>query len=133
LAAEAKPGLSRKEEGAVPKERWAAEQRAQDLLRSWLSPDQRRQYDEQESFDVVGGDTGRRYRIHKGIIFNIQELDDRGVQISSLCVAADRIPTGDINLAQKIALETFENGVLAVANRTCGIVWPTEQSSARRR
>jgi hypothetical protein len=60
-------------------------------------------------------------------------LDDRGVQISSLCVAADRVPTGDINLAQKIALETFENGVLAVANRTWGVVWPTEQSSASRR
>jgi hypothetical protein len=103
------------------------------LIRSWLSPEQRRQYDEQESFDVVGGDTGRRCRIHKGDVFNIRELDHRGMQIGSLCVAADGVPTGDVNLAQKIALETFENRVLAVANRTCGVVWPTEQSSARRR
>lgn len=102
-------------------ERWAAEERAQELLRSWLSPEQRRQYDERRSFEVVGNHS---YRICKGDIFNIQELDDHGIQVSALCVTADRIAMGDINLAQKIALETFENRVLAIANRTCGIVWP---------
>jgi hypothetical protein len=101
-------------------ERWAAELRAQVLLRSWLSPEQRRQYDERGSFEVIGGDTGRRYLICKGEVFNIQELDDRGNEICALCVTAASVATGDINLAQKIALETFENKVLAIANRTRG-------------
>jgi hypothetical protein len=114
-------------------ERWAAEQRAQVLLRSWLSPEQRRQYDERESFEVIGGDTGKRYRICKGDVFNIQELDERGNEIGALCVTACGVATGDINLAQKIASETFENKVLAIANRTRGVVWPTEQSAMRQR
>ena len=98
-------------------ERWAAEERGQRLLRSWLSPEQSRQYDEQGSFEVIGGDTGKRYRICKGDVFNIQELDDCGIQVSTLCVTAYGVATGDINLAQKIALETDEHGALAVANR----------------
>jgi hypothetical protein len=114
-------------------ERWAAEYRAQQLLRSWLSPEQREQYDEHASFEVVGCDTGRRYRISKGDVFNIEELDEQGGQVCTMCVTADGIPTGDVNLAQKIALETFESRVLAVANRTRGTVWPTEQSSTRQR
>jgi hypothetical protein len=95
--------------------------------------EQRRQYDERGSFEVIGGDTGKRYRICKGDVFNIQELDDRGNEIGALCVTADGVATGDINLAQKIALETFENKALAIANRTRGVVWPTEQSAMRQR
>jgi len=52
------------------------------LLREWLSPCQREQFDAQGYFDVI---------------------------------------TGDVMLAQKIALETFERRALAVANR-CLIV-----------
>jgi hypothetical protein len=48
--------------------RWAAEERSQELLRSWLSPDQRRQYAVCGSFEVVGCDTGKRYQISKGTI-----------------------------------------------------------------
>jgi hypothetical protein len=49
-----------------------------------------------------------------------------------LCLTAEGLATGDIILAQKIALETFELQVLAVANRTGPSVWPMERSSARR-
>ena len=59
-------------------ERLAAEVRGQELLRSWLSREQRGQYDRQGSFEVVGSNTGKRYRICKGDIFNVQELDDHG-------------------------------------------------------
>jgi hypothetical protein len=105
-------------------EHWAAEERAQELLRSWLSPDQREQYVARACFEVVGSDTGKRYRICKGRVFNIQELDALGVQVCAWCFTADGVATGDVNLAQKIALETFESKVLAIANRSEGCVWP---------
>ena len=105
-------------------ERLAAEMQGQELLRSWLSPEQRRQYDQRGSFEVVGSDTGKRYRICKGDIFNVQELDDRGAEVRAWCVTANGVPIGDINLAQKIALEAFESEVLRIANRCSGTVWP---------
>jgi hypothetical protein len=40
--------------------------RAQELLRSWLSLGQREQYDARGFFEVVGSDTGKRYRIYRG-------------------------------------------------------------------
>ena len=112
-------------------ERLAAEVRGQELLRSWLSPEQRRQYDQRGSFEVVGSDTGKRYRISKGDIFNVQELDDRGVQVRAWCVTANGVPIGDINLAQKIALEAFESEVLRIANRSSGTIWPSAQPLGR--
>jgi hypothetical protein len=111
-------------------DRNAAELRAQELLRCWLSPQQRAQYDTRGSFEVVGSDTGRRYRICKGSIFNIQELDADGIQVRAWCVTADRIATGDVNLSQKIALENFESEVLMIANRSEGAVWPANAASA---
>jgi hypothetical protein len=87
--------------------------------------EQLRQYDERASFEVVGSDTGKRYRICKGHIYNVQELDECGLTLCSWCIAADGIPVGDINLAQKIVLETFESEILATANRTTGNVWPS--------
>jgi len=35
-------------------------------LRQWLSPVQRAQFAEKGYFEVVGGDTGKRYRIYAG-------------------------------------------------------------------
>jgi hypothetical protein len=99
-------------------ERWAAEVRGQELLRSWLSPEQRRQYDQRGNFEVIGSDTGKRYRICKGDVFNVQELDDYGLQVRAWCVTVDGVPIGDVNLAQKIALEAFESEVLRIANRS---------------
>jgi hypothetical protein len=114
---------------------WAkAEERAQELLRSWLSPDQRKQYDVRGSFEVVGSDSGKRYRICKGRVFNVQELDDFGLVVRAWCFTVEGVATGDINLAQKIALETFENEALAIANRRGGTVWPqAERPSAEPR
>jgi hypothetical protein len=86
---------------------WMAERHARELLCSWLSPEQRRQYDARRNFEVVGSDTGKRYRICKGSVFNIQELNAEGQQVRALCFTAEGVATGDVNLAQKIALETF--------------------------
>ena len=88
------------------------------LLREWLSPDQLAQFNADGYFDVIGSDTGRRYRIHYGSSMNIDELDDRGRPRFCYCViTAARLVPGDIVLAQKIALETDERAVLALANR----------------
>ena len=95
-----------------------SEARATTLLREWLSPQQRAQFDAEGYFDVVGCDSGKRYRIHHGTSMNVHEMDDAGHSKSGWCfVPSRRLAAGDVMLAQKIALETCENGVLAVANR----------------
>jgi hypothetical protein len=102
---------------------WAAEHRAHELLRSWLSPEQREQC-ACGCFEVVGSDSGRRYRIYPGHAFNIEELDAQGGEARAWCFTAEGVATGDVNLAQKIALETFERKALAIANgRSSGSTW----------
>ena len=92
------------------------------LLRLWLSPCQREQFDGQGHFDVVGCDSGKKYRIHYGRAMNVHEIDEVGrVKMGWCFVPKGSLVTGDVMLAQKIALETFECRALAVANR-CLIV-----------
>jgi len=94
------------------------EARATTLLREWLSPQQRAQFDAEGYFDVVGCDSGKRYRIHHGTSMNVHEMDDAGHSKSGWCFAPNRrLAAGDVMLAQKIALETCEKSALAVANR----------------
>jgi hypothetical protein len=98
--------------------RWRreAEQRADTLLRRWLSPAQLVQYKRTGRFEVVGSDTGKRYRIHRYAQMNIEELDERGAYVATLCFAPEgNLPVDDIMLAQKIALETDERAVLGIA------------------
>jgi hypothetical protein len=96
--------------------RLRSEERSQDLLRLWLSPDQTQQYDKYQRFDVVGSDTGTRYRIHRGTAMNIEELTAEGYVTRRWCFAPDgAFAAGDVMLAQKIALETFELDALAIA------------------
>ena len=49
---------------------------------------------------------------------NVHEIDEAGRVKLGLCfVPKGYLVTGDVMLAQKIALETFERRALAVANR----------------
>jgi hypothetical protein len=94
------------------------EARATTLLREWLSPQQRAQFDAEGYFDVVGCDSGKRYRIHYGTSMNVHEMNDSGHSKLGWCFVPNRrLAAGDVMLAQKIALETCENSALAVANR----------------
>lgn len=94
-----------------------AEKRGVALLRSWLTPEQARQWDSRGGFDVIGCDTGTRYRITRGSSMNIHQLDSAGDVVAQWCFAPEgKMVTGDILLAQKIALETMEHDVLALAN-----------------
>jgi hypothetical protein len=94
------------------------EARGVDLLRKWLSPEQRTQFDAQRYFDVTGCDSGKRYRIHYGGTVNIHEIDDDDNLLVGWCFLPEEpLVAGDVMLAQKIALETHEDAALAVANR----------------
>jgi hypothetical protein len=94
------------------------EERSRRLLRDWLSPAQRAQFDANNYFEVTGSHTGRRYRVQFGTLSNVVELDASGQPAIGWCFVPDRaLTTGDVMLAQKIALETDEAVVLALAHR----------------
>jgi hypothetical protein len=88
------------------------------LLREWLSAEQRAQFDAKRYFDVIGCDSGRRYRIHYGVTTNVHEIGDHDRLFVGWCFQPEGLlAAGDVMLAQKIALETYEYAALAVANR----------------
>jgi hypothetical protein len=93
-------------------------ERAEGLLHAWLSPDQRASYQQFGYFDVIGSASGKRYRVGRGAIYNIRELDDRGDTVCAWCfVPTVRLVSADEMLAQKIALETSEREALGIAHR----------------
>jgi hypothetical protein len=94
------------------------EARGTELLREWLSPDQRVQFDASKTFEVVGANSGKRYRISYGTGNNVHELDEDGRCVMGWCfVPTGYLVAGDVMLAQKIALETDEKAALKLANR----------------
>jgi hypothetical protein len=109
-------GLQRRR-WARPTASGAADARAMRLLIENLTHAQRDQYEKHEYFEVVGGETGRRYRIRRGVQANIEQIDDEGRLERRICFMPDgELVVGDVMLAQKLALELFELQVLAVAN-----------------
>jgi hypothetical protein len=93
------------------------EARGVNLLREWLSPEQRAQFDAKRYFHVIGCDSGKRYRIHYGDITNVHEMGDDDLPSVGWCFRPQgQLVAGDVMLAQKIALETYEYSALAVAN-----------------
>jgi hypothetical protein len=99
-----------------PRPRTQAEKRAVALLLSWLSPEQEKQWSAYNAFEVVGSDTGTRYRTYRAVM-NVHELDPEGRPVAQWCFTPEGKPVlGDVLLAQKIALETMERDALAIAN-----------------
>ena len=67
-------------------------------------------------FDVIGRQSGKRYRIRYGTAMNVCEMDSRGKTTRGWCfVPCETFVADDVMLAQKIALETDEWRALAVA------------------
>jgi hypothetical protein len=99
---------------------WApakAASRGFELLRSNLNPQQLDQFDRERTFEVKGGATGRQYRIRRGWSMNIDEINPRGEVVKTWCFyPKGRLCVGDVLLAQKVALETFELEALKVGN-----------------
>ena len=97
----------------------ARDRRALKLLKDWLSPEQLASFERYSFFDVIGSDTGTRFRIHHGTQTNIEELGNNGRLVCKWCFGPDgNLAAGDVMLTQKIALETNERGALMVANRS---------------
>jgi hypothetical protein len=96
----------------------SAQERSIQLLTSNLSRNQREQYERCGYFDVIGGDTGNRYRIRQGYQMNVEQIDQKGRTTHVLCfMPRGQLPVVDIMLAQKIALEVYEAESIKVANR----------------
>jgi hypothetical protein len=95
-----------------------AKERGLRLLKQNLTPLQREQYEKHRYFDVLGGKSGRRYRVWHGHQMNIEQLDKNGKHVCGWCfMPQGRLVAGDVMLAQKVALELFENEALRIANR----------------
>ncbi len=88
--------------------------RSIELLKQWLSPRQLADFEDFGCFDVIGSDTGRRYRITDEPVYNIWNGKERICVVPTPVLSAG---LGDRLLAQKIALETSENITLGKANR----------------
>ena len=96
-----------------------AESRGLELLRANLSPAQLAMYEALGYFEVIGSSSGKTYRIERGQVLNISELDAKGHKVATLCFApSGSICTSDCMLAQKLALECDEPTALRVANRS---------------
>jgi hypothetical protein len=95
-----------------------AHERGLELLKQNLTVAQRRQFEAYGYFDVVGGKSGKRYRIRNGCSMNIDQLDKNGRRVCGWCFFPQgNLVPGDVMLAQKVALELFETEALHVANR----------------
>jgi hypothetical protein len=95
-----------------------ASRRGVELLKANLTPDQLHDFLTYRRFDVVGGVTGRTYRIRFGGTMNVKELHSDGSCVRRLCFLPEgQLVNGDVVLAQKVALEAFETEALAVANK----------------
>lgn len=95
-----------------------AQERGMRLLRENLTPEQLASYEANKHFDVVGGKSGKTYRIHHGRQMNIRELHPTGEPKCGWCfLPQGALVEGDVMLGQKIALELFEDEALAIANR----------------
>ncbi|WP_375781210.1 hypothetical protein ACE103_29840 [Bradyrhizobium sp. ma5] len=102
------------------RDRWQAyerkEARGLALLSAWLSPEQRSQFEKYNRFEVIGSESGKRYRICYGTSTNVYEMDGRGRVVLGWCFRPiGSLVAGDVMLAQKIALETDERATLTVA------------------
>jgi predicted metal-binding protein len=95
-----------------------AHRRSTQLLKQNLSPTQLDQYERLSHFEVIGGCSGNRYRIRHGNVMNVELLNKKGKRIGLLCFMPEgRLPVGDIMLAQKMALELYENEAIQIANK----------------
>jgi hypothetical protein len=95
-----------------------AHERGIRLLKENLTPAQRQQLEKHAYFEVIGGRTGKRYRIRHGRSMNIDQLDRNGRRVCGWCFfPLGGLVAGDVMLAQKVALELFETEALKIANR----------------
>ena len=75
------------------------------LLRHWLSPSQRAQFDDLGYFEVVGCDSGRRYRIYCGSAMNVYEMDHAGCLYVGRCfMPVGNLVAGDVMHNRRVSI-----------------------------
>jgi hypothetical protein len=99
----------------------AVKERAEKLLREALSKEQHKHLKEKGFFELVVHDSKKKatrtYRIHQGTHGNVR-LVEGGREVTRYCGQPVGVPVEDAMLAQKLMLETDEEGFLRVANAT---------------
>lgn len=97
-------------------ERKAAEARAEELLHTSLTDAQRSDLKRDGFFFVDSKREGRRYRIRKGRMGNVDVME-RGRVLHRLCAHPNvQCPDDDTRLAQKLMLEHMEDRFIGLAN-----------------
>lgn len=95
-----------------------AQQKAEAILVESLDAQQRDEFTKDRCFTVESAKSKRRYRIKKGRVANIEELDAGGRVVARFCVhPAKYVPDYDTMLAQKLHLEHDDEALLKIANR----------------
>jgi hypothetical protein len=102
-------------------DRVEASQRGIELLKTNLTKQQLADFENHGWFDVVGGETGLKYRIkrgtHQNIFCIIEDPRYKEPILKMMCfTTVGRYVMGDVMLAQKIALECDELATLKIAN-----------------
>lgn len=93
-----------------------AKRKAEVLLTSCLSKQQREEYAARGCFHLHVGD--EVYRIEKGSHGNVKLIDKDGKVKRSFCVQPRGVPDGDAMLAQKLLLETDKKRFYELSNVT---------------
>ena len=76
-----------------------AEKKSLELLKSWLSPSQLKDYKKHSSFFVIGSDTGTQYRLISERSYNIIEFADGKPTGQKFCV----VPAQSVALGDQLA------------------------------
>lgn len=116
-AREAEAQKRRAENAEIERKKAEADRRAEDLLRVNLTREQRHTLEAQSEF-LVRSELDRLYRIKRGRVQNVEELDADGKVFAQWCVhPREQVPNADTMLAQKLLLETSEEEFRHLANR----------------
>lgn len=102
-------------------ERALARDRAQRILQENLTDAQREELAQNGHFTLTvhAGEERRLYRIKRGRSRNVQQVDDNGRVLKTLCAHPGiACPDEDTMLAQKLMLETQEREFLRIANHS---------------
>lgn len=102
----------------MPKQKQgSAQERARELLLSWLTPEQEKTFKEQRYFEVVGNHTGDVYRISTHTTTHNVSVEKLGRRVNYCAYPrnAHELPMEDIWLAQALSITSNEMAWLGVA------------------
>lgn len=112
--------LMREYYAADKQSRESAQKKARDLLISFLTPEQRTEFEAKGWFSVVGK-SGRRYRVRRGTVANIDMAVNDNIVPVRLCVhPGTSMPVEDVMLSQLLHLQHDDMALVNKANHHPG-------------